>query len=347
MSIEKRNTGYTVRWRDASGRQRSQQVARWRDAVALDGEIKRQKALGELALRDRGATTLEDFWELTWWPRHRDTLSPSAQQSYEIAWRRYIQPKLGRYPLNQLTGQECMKLSEQPRGRTLSAATIRKHYTVLQAALSAAVAWGYCATNPAAGVKKPPLPQSRGIALGQDEVEALVDEFDDERSKAIVRLLAYTGLRPGELRNLQWRDCRDDSIVVRQSKTGIPRSVVLSARADQALLIWRVASRGSAAPWRPVFPGRNGSTWTEAAYKLWVRRRFVPAARRAGFAGLRAYDLRHTFVSDLIAAGRNIYWIARQAGHSPEVALRTYAHLLDDQVGAPDVRRSAVQGLKP
>jgi len=44
----------------------------------------------------------------------------------------------------------------------------------------------------------------------------------------------------------------------------------------------------------------------------------------------RPYDLRHSFVSLLIADGHNVVEVARQAGHSPKMALDTYAHVVEE-----------------
>lgn len=63
-----------------------------------------------------------------------------------------------------------------------------------------------------------------------------------------------------------------------------------------------------------------------------------PAAVRAGLE-LRPYDLRHSFVSLLIVEGASIVEIARQAGHSPAVALNVYAHVIEELEGGE--RRSA------
>jgi integrase len=44
----------------------------------------------------------------------------------------------------------------------------------------------------------------------------------------------------------------------------------------------------------------------------------------------RQYDLRHSFVSLLIAQGATVVEVARQAGHAPTMTLSTYAHLFDE-----------------
>src|SRR5437588_9141199 len=60
-------------------------------------------------------------------------------------------------------------------------------------------------------------------------------------------------------------------------------------------------------------------------------RQWAPACRAAGLDPVpRTYDLRHSFVSLLLAEGRQPVWIAQQAGHSLAVLLSTYAHLIEE-----------------
>lgn len=47
-------------------------------------------------------------------------------------------------------------------------------------------------------------------------------------------------------------------------------------------------------------------------------------------ATTRAYDLRHSYVSLMIAEGVTVVEVAAQAGHSPTMALNTHAHLFDE-----------------
>jgi hypothetical protein len=57
----------------------------------------------------------------------------------------------------------------------------------------------------------------------------------------------------------------------------------------------------------------------------------TPACRAAGLDPVpRTYDLRRSFVSLLLAEGRQPVWIAQQAGHSLAVLLSTYAHLIEE-----------------
>ena len=95
---------------------------------------------------------------------------------------------------------------------------------------------------------------------------------------------------------------------------------------------WRIA-QGRPAPDALVFPSLSGGAWSDDAWRYWRRRIFGPAARAAGLENARPYDLRHSFVSLLLAEGANVVEVARQAGHSPTMTLSTYAHLFEELDG--------------
>lgn len=88
-----------------------------------------------------------------------------------------------------------------------------------------------------------------------------------------------------------------------------------------------------------IFPGRDGEPWPDHDWRNWRRRIFTPAAESVGLGSTRPYDLRHAFCSLLIAEGRSVVEIARQAGHSPAMTLDTYGHVIDELEGAE--RRAA------
>ena len=58
--------------------------------------------------------------------------------------------------------------------------------------------------------------------------------------------------------------------------------------------------------------------WKETDYRNRRSRAFSKAAQATSLGNLNPYDLRHTCVSLLAAAGWNHLEIATQLGHSPE-----------------------------
>jgi len=75
-----------------------------------------------------------------------------------------------------------------------------------------------------------------------------------------------------------------------------------------------------------VFPGADGGMFSRSNMKrAWHR-----TIKATGVRRIRPYDLRHTFASLLITAGKNPLYIARQMGHySAGFTLDTYGHLME------------------
>ena len=82
-----------------------------------------------------------------------------------------------------------------------------------------------------------------------------------------------------------------------------------------------------------MFPRRDGDPWRETDYRNWRKRIYKPAAKAAGTPKPRRYDLRHSFVSLLVAEGVNIVEVAAQTGNSPMVALDVYGRVIEEFAG--------------
>ena len=62
----------------------------------------------------------------------------------------------------------------------------------------------------------------------------------------------------------------------------------------------------------------------------WRRRVFNPVV-----AGATPYDLRHAFASLRLREGTPVTDLADQLGHSPQMTLSTYAHVMRELKGTP------------
>jgi hypothetical protein len=116
------------------------------------------------------------------------------------------------------------------------------------------------------------------------------------------------------------------------------RSVRLLAPLAADLSNWRDAC-GDRDGSDLVFPRADGAAWSDYDYRNWRKRVFQKTAKAVGLTLSRPYDLRHAFVSLLLAEGRTVVDIAAQAGHSPTMTLDTYGHVIDEL--DPAQRRSA------
>lgn len=359
MSWEKRTNSagaqvYLVRWRDSNGKPRSKTVYRQRDAILMDADIKRKRALGELWIDERQDPQLRDFY-VRWCELYAVHLAPRTRQIDDRLWRNHIEPAFGSRKLKAITTNDLIEFMNK-LGKRLSASSIVRVMSVLQNILQRAVEWNYLSFNPAAHVRKPTKQPRRGRALTAAELDALCLELDF-RSEQFVRVLAHTGLRPGELRALRWEALLPSSSIavteaasadaIGPTKTRRTRNVTLRDGARLALRAWFVA-QGQPSERDLIFPDKDGSLWSDNAYMMWGHRVFKPAAHRAGLKGIVPYDMRHTFVSTLLAENRDIYWIARQAGHSVRVLSDTYAHIVGGEpvASAGDANLSVLDNLR-
>ena len=346
MSVERveRSDGsvvWRVRWRQG-GRNRAKVLGRKRDAEAFDAEITRRKRTGELAQLDAGKEPLASFGE-EWWRLYAEpNLARSTLQVYAVQWDAHILPRLGGVPLRELTPDVINRFRLELEADGVGAASIRKALTLLQGVLQRACEWGRIVSNPVVPLRKPSVGRTRAVVpLAPEVVEAIRDGLLRRRlvrDATLVSVLAYTGLRPGEALALTWAHVRERTLLVERAvslgaiegtKTGRCRTVPLVVPLAQDLADWRLHA-GRPPTQALVFPGHDGRPWTLTAYQNWRRRVYNAAATSAGVERPRPYDLRHSFVSLLIAEGHNVVEVARRAGHSPKMALDTYAHVFEE-----------------
>lgn len=210
--------------------------------------------------------------------------------------------------------------------------------------------------NPFRGMGHKSRGRSDITPLTEDEVErvATLAELSHgvwgREFAALVRVLAWTGVRPGEACGLEWPEVdfrrgllrvewqrRNDGTRT-HTKTKLHRTVVMGAQARQALMTLQRSSG-------PVFRSPTGRPLRPNS----LRHYWLPV--RAGFEGgltvdhwlarrlrhdpddhLDPYELRHFFGSVLADRGLSARDIAAQMGNSPRVCEDVYLHDHRDRV---------------
>ncbi len=147
---------------------------------------------------------------------------------------------------------------------------------------------------------------------------------------AAVELLLLTGCRKSEILTLQWTDCREGKLFLRDSKIG-PRTVWLSSPARRVLDA--LPRRGSR-----VFPsGAAGSSLApQAMNRFWDRLR-----AEAGLEDVTLHDARHSYASVALMQGETVVTIGKLLGHKNPATTLKYIHLDDAAV------REAVETVAP
>ena len=349
---------YVVRWREGAGdssRQRSRTFARRGDAAAWDTEIQRRKRLGPIALEQLTHTgpTLGGWITDHWAPEHGEQLEVKTRLRYASSYEVHIEPWLGHLTLQELTVGRLRTWQAERLKDGVSPHSIMKARTFIGSVLRHAAESEAIPGNPLSLVRPPRLPQEDDVVpLPPRLIELLRAVARKPRDQAMISVLAYSGMRPGELRALRWADIGPKNINVqraadpdgnvKQTKTkhGRRRVRLLAALAND-LTVWQEHSGGHGRAL--VFPRSDGNAMTEGDWNNWRGKQWRPLWVDLDLDehGLPArpvpYDLRHSFASLLLAEGRTIHYVAEQLGHDPSETLSTYGHVIAEYADRDNV----------
>jgi len=144
----------------------------------------------------------------------------------------------------------------------------------------------------------------------------LIDPF----AAAAIRLLILTGARLREILKLEWQhvDLERGLLLLPDSKTGA-KSIILNAPALAVLA-------GLKRLGKHVVAGQTAGAADEKP-RADLNRPWRSIAKRAGLAGLRIHDLRHTHASFGAGAGLGLPIIGKLLGHTKAATTQKYAHL--------------------
>jgi integrase len=375
MSVEKRTNAdgtrsYKVRWREGD-RNRARSFRTRRDAELFDADLVRRRRLGTLAALDAGTMTLDAFITDTWAPQRAADLKPATRTFYAGLYRAHIAPTFATVPLREISPQRVAAWQAERVKVGAGRKAIREALSLLGSILGYAVELEHLQANAARAVRPvkrarrdvvqplapatvervrrtlcEPMPIAVPETQRKSGRRAAYVQADTrtpqtrQRDAALVSVLAYGGLRPGEALALTWRDVRDSTLLVEHAtdgtggrkgtKTDHARTVRLLDALASDLREWRLAA-GRPIAGALVFPRSDGELWTKVDWDNWRDRTWRKACARAGVEPIpRPYDLRHSFASLLLAEGRAIHYVAEQLGHGAEQTLRTYGHVIAD-----------------
>ena len=332
-NVQRRPDGkWRARYRDASQRERARHFEKKRDAERWLASQEVAIARGEWIDPALAGITVGEW--LPRWHALQVQLKPTTRVRYEGVMRRQILPRWGRVSLARVTHSEVSAWVQSLAAEGLSPATVRYAHRVLSRALAAAVRDGRLVRNVAEGV---PLPRVVGRPkrfLTHDEVRRLAEAC--EPYGTLIRVLAYGGLRWGELAALRVRRVNllrrrievvdaltevHGEVVFGTTKTHQRRSVPIPRFLADELAV-QMAGKG---PDELVFTAPGGGVLRNTNFRP---RFFDPAVERAGLIGLTPHELRHTAASLAVTAGANVKVVQQMLGHaSAAMTLDVYAGL--------------------
>ena len=334
--LEHRTSGgatFYFRYRDAAGKVRMNNIGRVDEIALADARAKAHQM--KQMVTEGGDPKLESH-------RFKDvpTLAAFVAERYlpyaktrKRSWecddsflRNHVLPAFGSYRMNRVTRSDVVAFHHSLLDKGYAAGTCNRVLILLKFVYNCAIRWDVLPPtgNPCVGVDEFENTVSRERYLTTEEVQRLFDELDTNRNVQVgqvIRLLLYTGARKREVLDAKWEEIDFSrqllTVPPGRSKSKKPRHIPLS---DAAIELLQSLPRQDDIPW--VFFNPKTKKPPVSIFYAWDTIR-----KRIGIPEVRLHDLRHSYASFLVNAGRSLYEVQKLLGHhDPKVTMR-YAHL--------------------
>jgi len=289
-----------------------------------------------------------------------NALAPKTRARYLDMLESRIIPAIGSLKMHQVkpqnflsmyAGTRCANARKDGEAGGLSELTILHHHRLLHRIFSHAVYWQIISFNPVSRVPAPKISRKELQVYDREQIDQLYEALGvaPDTFRLLVVMALNTGMRSEELTGLKWSrvDLEAGRIlvneirqwvlgvgeVVRGTKTDTPRQVPISNPLREELLKFRETRM------------RNkellGNKWHDSDYVLVHAdgklvhpttpcRWFAEFRRKHGLQEITLHGLRHTFATQLLAAGVPLAVVSAWLGHSQRsTTLNIYTHPSD------------------
>jgi len=215
---------------------------------------------------------------------------------------------------------------------------VKNIHSLITSALDAAQDRNLC-RNVARGIKLIQPEDFANIVLYSDKdfISMIEASKRVDNSTVLINLLCRTGIRLGELQNLQWKnfDCNAQSLRIEKSKTAAGKRTL---SIGQELCNILTEEKARQAKYKTIF----AETYTSNDYIVkqidgnpysdkQVRDRVKKIMKFANLKVGRVHDIRHSVAVNLIEKNQNLYSISQYMGHKNLYSTMRYLHFTSVQ----------------
>lgn len=338
---------WQARYRDAAGLERSAGTFAHKREAERKAEVAEDKARGTFWRSDAGRQQRWGTWADEVWLPSR-TVADATARGDRLRMKNHLRPRWEHVPVASISRTDVKTWAAQLAKSGLGPSSVRKCVALLSASLAAAVDAELIASNPAHQLNLPTAPTDLERFLTRGEFDVLAYHMPTERDLLIVEMLAYTGLRWGELAGLHRArvDVGRQMLRVVEAYDADAHKMKAYPKGKQsrdvplpAFLAVKIAQIGYPVGVDcgvPHASGRCPGPLLISAEKggplrntNWASRVWRPSVRLAELGHVRPHDLRHTYASWLLQRGVPLAELSRLLGHAHSTTTERYAHLAE------------------
>jgi len=339
-SIQRRPDGqWRARYRDSAGKEHARHFDRRIDAQHWLNSVTTAVVTGNYVDPSRSKVTVGAFGRQ--WLDSQRHLKPSTRYRYDSLWKLHVEPAWKDVRLSDVGHADVVGWVSGLQEEGLAGSSVRQAHRVLSMILKLAVKDGRVPRNHADGVKLPKAAKPAKKFLTHRQVADLADATNSGADRLSILVLAYTGIRFGELAALRFGSInlmsRRFNIAEAATEVGsdlifgTPKSHQARSVPIPRFLVDPLAElTAGLAAGDLVFTAPMGGPLRLSNYR---RRIFNPAVKAAGLGKLTPHELRHTAASLAVAAGANVKALQRMLGHAnASMTLDVYSGLFEDDL---------------
>jgi site-specific recombinase XerD len=222
------------------------------------------------------------------------------------------------------------------REERLTPSTIRDHVQTIKGFFSWLYEEGYTETNKLKILRDFRVPRKFVEVLSDEEIRKVLSSIDEDspagaRNMAIIVTLLDTGLRVAELVNLKMRDAKIEQGYLKVMGKGSKERIVPIGTSTQRILL-RYVLRYRPEPVRPEVDNLFLTAYRKAMTVNTVHLMLKRIGAIAGVRRLHAHLCRHTFATNYLLNGGDVFSLQQILGHSSLEMVRRYVTLASAQV---------------
>lgn len=279
------------------------------------------------------------FEELSkqWLKEYSKDVAESTYHKTERNFKNHILPSIGHFKINELTP---LIIQQHQNDWSSKLKYGRKLLGLVRNTLNLAVKYGYLENNPAIPVTAPKI--KREISKQKDfydkeelkQFMELVEKTNDIRKIALFRLLAFTGIRKGELLALDWSNYKNETLEISKAVTRTPAGLGISVTKNKAserlISLDRITCEildklHEAYPnSKLMFESETDGIMTPSIPRKW----FLQIISGSDLQPIKIHGFRHTHASLLFDAGLSLKQVQYRLGHSDlKTTMNVYTHI--------------------